>query len=207
MFDQAAERAAAQNWSDGIRGEFALALSGPFAIFRDKVMDELKMTFEQRQKLAARFKVQKTETGAFFDTIDAGLLKGEKPADRNEKIAEHRKEAHKKLAPFLKETLQPEQLKRFRQINIRSEGLFGLAEADRAEVLKELKLDEEQQRKLTSRAQELQEAVAAAKFPEGMRSVRKIRREQNDKVQAILTEAQKKQWQEILGQPFELNID
>ena len=83
---------------------------------------------------------------------------------------------------------------------------LGLAEADRAEVFKELKLDEEQQRKLAAIAKELQKAVATAKFPEDLPMLRKTRREQNDKIKALLTEVQSKQWQEILGQKFDVDF-
>ncbi len=193
--------AVAQGVRDGVRGEAALALGGPFVIFRDKVMDELKMTDEQRHKLSMRFQELAKNLGPFFDSFEK-----EKQADRVKKLAEHRQEAHKKLATFLKATLQPDQLKRFRQINIRYEGLFGLAEADRAEVVEELKLNEAQQRKLTAIAQELQKAIAPLKVPEGLEMARKIRREQNDKIKAILTEVQNKQLREILGQPFALNF-
>ena len=170
-------------------------------------MDALKFTDEQREKLSKQVFEQIMETGPFLDS-----LQGEKPADREKKLAEHRQEAHKKLAVFLKETLKPDQLKRFRQINIRYEGLFGLAEADRAEVLQELKLDAEQQVKLTALVKELpgliQKAVLAAKLPddEAPKIVRKIRRAQDEKMKALLAEAQNKQWQEILGQPFEPNF-
>ena len=196
----AAGPVAAQEVPEGARQSVALVLSGPFVVFRDKVMDELKITAEQREQLSKHILQQAMETSRIVEKI-----KEEKQADQVKQLAEHRQEAHKKLATFLKETLQPDQLKRFRQINIRYEGLFGLAEADRAEVLKELKLDAEQQRKLTALAQESQKADATAKFPEDLPMIRNIRRGQNDKIKALLTEVQNKQWQEILGQPFELN--
>ena len=203
----AAGPVAAQEVPEEARQSVALVLSGPFVVFRAKVMDELKITEEQREKLSKRIFEQVKETGPFLDNI-----KEDKQADRAKKLAEHRQEAHKKLAAFLKDSLQPDQLQRFRQINIRYEGLFGLAEANRAEVLQELKLDAEQQEKLTALVKELpgliQKAVLAAKLPddEAPKIVRKIRRAQDEKMKALLTEAQNKQWQESLGQPFEVDF-
>ena len=195
----AAGPVAAQEVPENARQMVAIVLSGPFVVFRDKIMDELKLTDEQREKLSKHIFEQVMETGPFVDKI-----KEEKQADQVKKLAEHRQETHKKTAAFLKETLKPDQLKRFRQINVRYEGLFGLTEADRAEVVKELKLDAEQQGKLTALAQESQKVAATAKFPDELPLLRKVRREQNDKIKAILTEAQNKQWLEVLGQPFEL---
>ncbi|MGQ0635942.1 MAG: hypothetical protein ACT4QC_15120 [Planctomycetaceae bacterium] len=189
-----------QEIADENRRDVAMVLSGPFVVFRAKVMDELKLTDEQREKLSNKILEQIMDTGPFLQS-----LQGEQPADQLKKLAEHRQEAHKRTAAFLKATLKPEQLKRFRQINIRYEGLFGLAEAERAEVLKELTLDTDQQQKLAALPQELQKAAATAKFPEDLPMLRKVRRELNDKVKAILTEAQNKHWQEILGPPFELS--
>ena len=42
--------------------------------------------------------------------------------------------------------------------------------------------------------------------PEEIRpKVMKIRKEHEDKIEAVLTDAQKKQWKEMLGKPFALD--
>ena len=107
-------RAAAQV-PDENRKELVEALGPPFIVFREKVLDELKVSEEQKEKLMQHLMERIMETGPFLDSLkDAG-------PEREKKLNEHRTNAREKLAKQLKEVLQPEQLNRLRQVTLQQE--------------------------------------------------------------------------------------
>ena len=72
------------------------------------MLDELKVSDEQREKLMQQAMEQITENGPFLNGLaDSGR-------EREQKLEEHRKLRAEKLAKHLKEVLQPGQLKRLR---------------------------------------------------------------------------------------------
>src|SRR5262249_33495337 len=113
-----------------------------------------------------------------------------------------------KLAAFLKKTLQAKQLERLRQLEFQHEGPFALGRPD---VAKELKVTDEQRKKFMAVVMALQKQVEAAVKEAGGKpeevgpKVMKLRKAHESKVEAILTEAQKKKWKEMLGKPFALD--
>jgi hypothetical protein len=202
LWGQSFQRAAAQV-PDEQRKQVVEALGTPFLVFREKVLDELKVSDEQREKLMQYLMEQIMETGPFLDSLPAT------GQEREKKLKEHRKNALEKLAKHLKEVLQPEQLKRLRQVTLQQEGGFALGQDD---VQKELKISQEQLKKFMAVVQELQKQVEAlvkqaqsGGNPEEIRpKIEKVRKEHAKKLEAVLTDAQKKQWKELLGPPFEL---
>ena len=48
------------------------ALGSPFIVFREKVLDELKVSDEQREKLMQHLMEQIMETGPFLDSLEGG---------------------------------------------------------------------------------------------------------------------------------------
>src|SRR5271165_6539982 len=93
---------------DEQRKQLVEALGPPFIFCRDKVLDEINVSDEQKGKLFEYIMTQIMETGPFLDSLkDAG-------EEREKKLNEHRKQAHEKLAKVLKEILKPEQRKRLR---------------------------------------------------------------------------------------------
>ena len=177
---------------------------GPFLVFRDKVQEELKLSDDQKQKLMEKFPDHAQETRNVFERI-----KDLKPEEREKELQSHRQKAREKLAPLLKETLKAEQLKRLRQLELRQEGSFALG---RPEIVKELKITDEQRKQFMGIVQEMQAKIGplikeaqSGGNPEEIRpKVMKIRKDYEGKVGAILGDAQKKQWQEMLGKPFDL---
>ncbi len=109
----------------------------------------------------------------------------------------------------LKEVLQPDQLNRLRQVTLQQEGSFALGQDD---VRKELKITQEQLKKFMAITQELQRQVEplvkeaqSGGNPEEIRpKIEQLRKDHAKKLEAVLTDAQKKQWKELLGPPFEL---
>ncbi len=194
---------AAAQVPDENRKELVEALGPPFIVFREKVLDELKVSEEQKEKLMQHLMERIMETGPFLDSLkDAG-------PEREKMLNEHRMNAREKLAKQLKELLQPEQLKRLRQVTLQQEGAFALGRDD---VRKELKVTQEQLKQFMTITQELHRQVEplvkqaqSGGNPDEIRpKIEQLRQDQAKKLEAVLTDAQKKQWKELLGPPFEL---
>ena len=177
--------------SDENRKELVNALGMPFIVFRDKVLEELKVSDEQKDKLLQHMMEQIMETGPFLDSL------AEAGEEREKKLDEHRKKAREKLAKVLKETLKAEQLKRLRQIELQQEGAFALGQD---ELVKELKITDQQRQQFVAITQELQkkvqplvkEAQSGGKPEEIRPKIFKIRDEYAKKLEAVLTDEQNK---------------
>ena len=203
LWVQTFQRAAAQVPPDENRKELVEALGPPFIVYREKVLDELKVTDEQREKLLKCMTDQIMETGPFLDSLD------ESGPEREKKLNEHRKKAHEQLAKNLKDVLQPGQLARWRQLTLQQEGPFALGQE---EIRKELKISQEQVMKFMAIVQEMQKKVESlvkevqsGANPQEIRpKIEQVRKDHGQKLEAILTDTQKAQWKELLGPPFEL---
>lgn len=198
--------AAAQEVPEEARNAIAKNLQGSFLVYRDKVQDDLKLTSEQKEKLEGHLKDRLPDFMKFFEGL------GEKKADEREKeLKAFRQTAQEKLAPVLKDTLKADQTKRLRQLELQQEGALALWESP--EVGKELKITDEQREQFMVVVQELQkkigplikEAQSGGNAEEIRPKVMKIRKEAEGKLEALLTDAQKKQWQEMLGKPLKLD--
>jgi hypothetical protein len=202
LWGQSSRQAVAQV-PDEQRKQVVEALGTQFIVFRDKVLDELKVSDEQREKLMQNLMERIMETGPFLDSLkDAG-------PEREKKLEEHRKDAREKLAKQLKDVLQPEQLKRLRQVRLQIEGAFALGQDD---VRKDLKISQEQMQKfkaivqaLHKKVEPLMKEVHSGGNPEEIRpKIEQVRKDHAKKLEAVLNDAQQKQWKELLGPPFEL---
>jgi hypothetical protein len=200
---QSFQKAAAQVPEEQ-RKQVVEALGPPFIVYREKVLEELNVTDEQKEKLMQHLIDRIMETGPFLDS-----LKDEAAPDREKKLEEHRKNAREKLAKQVKEVLEPDQLKRLRQLTLQVEGAFALAQDD---VRKELKITQEQMMKFMAIMQELhkkaeaaiKEAQSGAKPEELRPKIEQLRKDHAQKFEDVLTDDQKKQWKELLGPKFEL---
>jgi hypothetical protein len=185
------------------RKELVQALGTRFIVFRDKVLDELKVSDDQREKLMQLLMEQIMETGPFLDALP------ETGPERQKKLEEHRRNAQEKLAKSLKDVLRPDQRDRLRQVTLQQEGAFALGQDD---VRKALKITPEQMKRFMAITHELQTSVVtlvkeaqAGGNPEEIRpKIEKLRKDQARKLEAVLTDAQKEQWKAMLGPPLEL---
>ena len=204
LWGQTFQRAAAQEVPEEQRKQVVEALGTPFILFRDKVLDELKVSDEQKEKLMQYLMAQIMETGPFLES-----LKDAEGPERDKKLAEHRKNAVEKLTKHEQEVLQPGQLNRLRQVRLQQEGGFALGNEY---VRKELKITQEQMAKFMAIVQDLQKSVESlvkevqsGGKPEEIRpKIEQARKDHGKQLEAILTDAQKKQWKELLGPPFDL---
>jgi hypothetical protein len=189
-----------------VRKHLAQSLGGSFLVFRDKVQDDLKLTKEQKEKLEQHLQELLPDLMQFFQKIDG--LKGE---GREKELKAYRPKVQEKLAAILKETLKEDQRKRLRQLELQQEGALALWHGD-VQIGKGLKITDEQRKQFMAVVQEMQkkieplikEAQSGGKPEEIGPKIMKIRREHEGKIEALLTDAQKKQWQEMLGKPLDL---
>lgn len=195
-----------QEFPDEARKQLVEALGGgPFLVFRDKVLEELKLSDDQKQKLLEKFPDYIQETMKVFEKIQ-----NLKPEEREKEMQSHRKKSREKLSALLKETLKAEQLKRLQQLELQQERPHVLG---RPEIRKELKITDEQMKQFMGVIQEMQKKIEplmkeaqSGGNPEEIRpKVLKIRKEYADKLEALLTDAQQKQWKEMVGKALDLD--
>lgn len=185
----------------------AEALGPAFLVFRGRVQEELRPSADQKQKLDQRLQELVREHGPFFQKLAA-----ENPEQREKKLQARREQARKQLSAFLEKTLNVEQLQRLRQVTLQQEGPFALG---RPEVRKELKITDEQVKRFMVVVQEMQkeieplmkEAQSGGDPREIRPKVIKIRKAHEARMEAALSDAQRKQWKEMLGEPVDVLDD
>jgi len=200
-------QAAAQDIPEEARKGLANQLQGSFVVFREKVQEDLKLSTEQKERVEQHLKEHLPDVMQFFQKIDG--LKGE---EREKELKPYRPKAQEKLAAFLKETLKDDQRKRLCQIEVQQEGALALWHGD-GQIAKDLKITDEQRKQFMPVIQEMQnkiepltkEAKSGGNSQEIWPKIMKIRREHEGKIVALLTDSQKKQWQDMVGKP--LNLD
>ena len=199
-------QAAAQDIPEETRKGLAEQLQGSFVVFRDKVQEDLKLTSEQKEKLEQHLQELHPDLMQFFQKID-GLNR----EDREKELKAYRPKVQEKLAAVLKETIKEDQRKRLGQLELQREGAFALWHGD-VEIGKTLKITDEQRKQFMAVVQDMQkkvqplikEAESGGKPEEIRPKMMKIRKEHEDKIEALLTDGQKKQWKEMLGKPLDL---
>ncbi len=180
-------------------------LGPPFLVFRDKVQEELTLSDEQKKKLEKRFQGTHQDTMQLFQR-----LVDKEPEEREKELQAYREKAQENLTAFLQGLLQEEQSKRLRQVMLQRDRLFALL--GNPEVAKELEITDEQRHQFLEVAQEFQkkfeplikEAQKGGNPQEIGPKIRKIRKEQEERIETLLSDAQKKQWKEMLGKPLDL---
>ena len=154
----------------------------PAIITRDYIQDELKLSDDQKHKL------QKTSPD-FQKVLDS----------------------QEKTWAFVEATLSAEQLRRFEQLELQHEGPPALS---RPEIVKKLRITGEQQKQFTRLIQEMKktlepliEEAKSAANPQAMEKMRqealKLRQDCLGKMEALMSDAQEKQWKEMIGKPFD----
>ena len=191
-------RAPAQDIPEEARKGLAHTLQGSFVVFREKVQEDLKLSKEQKEKVEEHLKELLPDAMKFFENLKD--LKGE---EREKELKAYRPKAQEKLAAFLKETLKDDQRKRLGQLELQREGAFALWHGD-VEIGKALQITDEQRKQFMAVVQDMQkkieplikEAQSGGKPEEIRPKMMKIRKEHEGKLEALLTDAQKKQWKE-----------
>jgi hypothetical protein len=165
------------------------------ALFDPSIQKELKLSDEQVGKLKdALAKVMAKYKGDFEK-----FQKKPPSPEEGEKIG---KAFHDDSMKAIASVLDAKQMKRFKQILWQSAGSNALLDP---EVQKELKLSDEQKKKLTAIIEEagkkFQALVEKRQFSEEKHEA--LRKETEEKANAVLSEEQQKQFKELKGPKFE----
>jgi hypothetical protein len=200
-------QASAQEVPEEARREIAHNISGPFVVFREAAQADLKLTDEQKEKVEEQLRERLPDIMQFFQSLEG--VNGE---EKEKKLQAFRREAHEKLTPVLKATLKEDQIKRLHQLEMQQEGPFALFHGD-PKLAKGLKITTEQRKQFMAIVQDLQkkikpliEEAQSGGNPEEIRpKVMKIKKDHELQIEALLTDTQKKEWQEMLGKPLDFD--
>ena len=207
--DEANDAEAPAELSQEVPAEVGLqlteALGPPFLVFRDKVQEELRLSDVQKKKLEKRLQDTHQDTMQLFQR-----LADKEPEEREKELHAYREKAQENLTGFLQGLLQEEQSKQLRQVMLQRDRLFALL--GNPEITKELEITDKQRHQFVEVAQEFQkkfeplmkEAQKGGNPQEIGPKIRKIRKEQEERIEALLSDAQKKRWKKMLGKPLDL---
>jgi gas vesicle protein len=187
---------AAQDISEETRSKLTHNIGSSFLVFRDKVQGELKVTKEQKEKLDQHLR-------ELLPDLKKVLQKSKGEREK------YNQKAHEEMATMLKETLNEAQRTRLRQLALQRDGLFGPEWS-----LKELQITDEQRKRFMPPIQETQTKTQAlmgeiqkGANPDKIRpKVLQLRLDLEIQLEALLTDAQKKQWKEMRGKPVDLGV-
>lgn len=177
------------------RGGFSAA-AGLLMLRATELQDELGLADEQKSELGA---IMSEQFSAFRE------LSGLDEEERQEAIQEILADARAELKVLFSE----DQMKRFEEIELQQQGGEALA---REKITKKLKLSDEQIETIKEIIAQTGQARGDlfAQLREGgdreavMTKVRELRKERDDKVVAVLSADQKKQWTAMLGEHFDM---
>lgn len=178
---------------------------GAFLLTNKGVQEELKLTSEQTEKVQKFAQAAQEKAQSEF-----GKLRELPDEERREKMQALTKSMTADLNKELKETLKPEQVKRFQQIALQQRGAQAFADE---EIQTKLSFTAEQKQKvkdvLDNSNKEMQAIRESANgdFQAAMPKFQALRKETIEKSTALLTDDQKKTWKEMTGEPFEVRFE
>jgi Spy/CpxP family protein refolding chaperone len=170
--------------------------SGAMLLGQESVQKELKLTDDQAAKVKEFGEAMREKFQEAFG------LEGEERAKKFQELA---KEGEKAVADILK----PEQSKRLKEIVYQQQGPRAFADSA---VAKGVGLSEEQQKKIKEinddTGKQLRELFQPGSPPddETRKKMQDLRKEASEKIVKLLSEDQKKKWQELQGAPFKGEI-
>jgi hypothetical protein len=191
---------------DQARKQLVEVLGGAFVVYRDRVWEELKLSEEQKEKLLEKFPDHVRATVKVFEKI-----KDLKPAEREKEMDEHRRQSDHELSALLKDVLDAKQQERLFQLQLQQAGAFALL--GQHEAFLKLEITDEQRkqmmdvvRQMQNKIEALTKEVQSGGKPETIRAeALKIHKQHESRIEALLTDAQKRQWQDMLGKPLDLS--
>jgi hypothetical protein len=179
---------------------------GAGLIANEGVQKELKLTDEQTSKAeAVAREVREKYHGEFAKVEDLDAQK------RSEKMAEIVRTMTSETNKGLADVLKPEQMKRYRQIQLQQLGLMAFTEP---EVQSKLKLTDDQVGQIRrinadsqSQRRELSQGGGGGGNREEMQKKEAtLGKEGMDKALAVLSADQKQAWKDMTGEPFEVQF-
>lgn len=184
---------------------------GPGMLLRnEKVQTELALSDEQKSSIEAAIEKSMENNRDFF-----GSLRDLSDEERRAKMDEFRakaEEANKELMALLNE----DQQKRLNQISLQLRGVdallddeyagkLGLSDDQKQQIRDLLETQREMQREMFAGLRDLSDEERRAKFEEMGKAQEELRKETDSAAVELLTDAQKAQWNDLLGKPFEID--
>ena len=172
-------------------------------IRHEGVQAELKITAEQNEKIKELTRKARENHQADFDELEK--LEGEK---RSLKKRDLSKTIIEEVSKNLPAALTPEQMKRLRQISLQQSGIQAFADP---QVQKELGLSPEQQKQVRAIMEATQKEYLKIRqttqedFEGSKKKDHELRERTMKQAEAVLTDAQRKAWRQMLGAPFDFS--
>jgi len=187
---------AAGNVPEEMRNKLSHNLGSYFLLFREKVLQELRVTTEQKEKLDQHLRELLPEASQVLEKSKAEREK-------------YNQKTHAEMAAVLKDILNEGQRTRLHQLELQKDGLFGPAWN-----MQELQVTDEQRQQFIAPTQDAQtktmalmEAIRKGANPDDIRpKALQLRLGLEVKLEALLTDAQKEKWKEMLGKPVDLSV-
>lgn len=184
------------------RGRFGGRGDSPLGLLRsDEVQKELEITDEQKAEITKILE----ESRGDRPRINFRDLSEEQ---RREKFAELREQAQKRAAETMTKVegvLLPPQVKRLKQLGIQARGLRALSDD---EVAKTLKLTDDQQKEIAAAyeksAQQMRELFQGGNREGAREKLTDLRKQTEETILGVLTDDQKKEFENLKGEAFEL---
>jgi hypothetical protein len=167
----------------------------------ESVQKELKLDQDQTDKVKAA--VQKIQDSHKDDFAKLRDLQGEEQRTKREELT---KAVTSEVLTAVGDILKPEQIARVKQVELQQAGSRAFTRAD---VQKALALKDDQKDTIKTIADDAAKAMrdlfqGGQRTPENRQKMAALRKETLEKVQAVLTEDQKKTWKDMSGEPFEV---
>ena len=157
---------------------------------RPSIQKELKLSDDQVQRVKAVLKKRQTIRDEVKD------LDGDERAKKLEELG-------KRNDDLVAEILTPGQNRRLRQVFLQQQGIIAFS---RPEVVKELGLTEEQQKKINDIEKEAVAHIMTLRQPgggeEAMMKIGEVNKAIVAKAVNVLTDSQKARWKAMTGEPF-----
>ena len=172
----------------------------------EAIRTELEISPDQEEALTKMQEQGRTER----PSADFRNMSEEERTEFFTKMRKQAEERNAKMKEQLEEVLFPEQLERLQEINIQLQGIAALRNED---VAKELKITEAQKKELEEvqagmmekMREGMRELFTSGGGREGMREkIEKMRKDMEGDVLGVLTSDQKKKFEEMKGEKFEM---
>lgn len=166
----------------------------------EQMLKELDIVPEQKEKLEKLGKELQTRSAEAYKSINFNELR---PEERTTKYYEVINKISKETAKGVEEILLPHQIKRLKQImtqtRLQQLGYGGAAALTGDEVAQELGITEEQRDELKKKEDEIRQDIQK----KTQEFYKKIQEESREKLFSVLTPAQRKKLDELIGEKFE----
>jgi hypothetical protein len=167
----------------------------------ESVQKELKIDEAQAGKV--KDAVQKVQDAHKDDFAKLRDLSGEEQRTKREELS---KTVNSEVLGAVGDILKPEQVARLKQIELQQAGARAFTRPD---VQKALTLKDDQKETIKTINDDAAKAMrdlfqGGQRTPESREKMTALRKETLEKVQAVLSDEQKKSWKDMTGEPFEV---